>query len=1099
MKKAILFFVFIVTQLSLFGQEICDNAVDDDGDTFIDLNDTDCDCEGFLGDIETLIPNHSFEDRTCCPSGFSQLYCADAWDQASGATSDYFNLCNFDAYSGGLPPALPLPGEPGGEGFAGFIISGDAPYLEYIGTEALLSPLIAGTSYALSIYTAYSYGDLEFELSLFGTPNVGDLPWAGAACPTGVGSWELLASQEVTYTPDGEWQEIILTFTPTVDMNAIAIGGPCDPITSFSYYYVDEITLLDFASFYGLEQTGGWCTGDLVLTGVTDTVGGTWQWYKDGIALLGETNESFEPIPYGEGEFSAVYRLSGYCKRVDYSSPEIFEVDFDVVTECILKTAEFTNLTIGDELEDISWNWDFGDGAISFELEPMHIYSTSGTYEVILTGISSDESCNDTLAISILVPPVPVVVVDFSGDCLSEWIGYDIGTVNNPINFNDGSFVAAPSVINEWLWDFGDGSTSTEENPTYAYSDAGIYDILLTVTTDAGCTNSILYENLYITALLPNFTLENDCLTEEFSFENTSTLVAPSIFDSWEWNYGDGTTGDTEDGAHTYTESGTYTVSLIAISTTGCRDTMEKILEVYPLPTADFEFIVDGISSEAGGTGGCYTSAVTFNDLSLIDLPSEIVSWAWDFGDGATSALENPTHLYSEEGTYTVNLTVTSNFGCESSIAFDVSMTNGLAYLSPDTTICQNGTATVAASSLDGSVYTYSWSIPGSDDSNEQVIEGLTDDYWVFVSATNAAGCMTPMDSIFINVLDPITLEISPFDTACIGDLSGATVTVSGGNGDFVFEWTANDVLLGADAPSISTNPTITTIYCVTVSDACETDPVSICTQTYVPPVPVFTSDTTEGCEPTEITFTDLTLGDPDLNISTWDINGETLEGNTVSYVFEEAGTYDVKLTVLSPEGCYTSTSVNGYITIHPLPEPNLYVTPNPTTYFNTLVAAVNISPNITSDFSWKMPGASPDQAESDSIVEIVYPELVSGNYTITLIETTEFGCVDSAQTQLIITNDQLIYAPNTFTPDGNSLNQTWGIFIEGIDIYDFHLTLFNRWGEMVWESYNPTGRWDGTYGGQAAQDGVYVWRIQAKDRENDKVYQFEGTVNVLR
>lgn len=1098
MKKALLFLVFLTTQFSLFGQEICDNALDDDGDGFIDLNDTDCDCEDFEGEIESLIPNPSFNDYTCCPTGMGNLACAVDWIQASGATTDYYNLCGLTAVSGGIAPEMPLPG---GDGYAGFYIN-SIGYIEFVGTSELESPLLAGNLYALNIYVAWGQGVTAMELSLFGSPNDADVPWVGYTCPMGIGDWELLGSQEVFYTDDGAWQEITILFSPSVDINAIAIGPPCyidPPEYGLNYYYVDEITLIDFITFSGFEQSGGWCSDDLLLTAPTDTLGGSWQWYKDGIALIGETSETFEPIPYGEGEFSAVYLLDGYCKKVDYSSPEIIDVDFEVVSGCFMSTAAFTNTSDGEELDDAVWIWSFGDGDFSYELDPAHLYSSSGMYEVILIGVSTDPSCNDTSVQSVYVAPFPEAAIDFPGTCMTYWAGHDVGTVDNPINFTDASIVDAPSVLTEWLWDFGDGSTSTEENPIYTYSSPGVYDIFLIVTSESGCTDTLYTTELYISELLPNFTLENDCLLEEFTFENTSTLVAPSVFDSWEWNYGDGTTGDTEDGVHTYTESGTYTVSLIAISETGCRDTMEKILEVYPLPSADFEFIVDGISSEAGGTGGCYTSAVTFNDLSLIDLPSEIVSWAWNFGDGATSALENPTHLYGEEGTYTVNLTVTSNFGCESSIAFDVIMTNGLAYLSPDTIICQNGTATVAASSLDGSVYTYSWSIPGSDGSADQVIEGLTDDYWVYVSAMNAAGCISPTDSILITVLDPITLEITANDTACIGDPSGATVTVSGGRGDHNYDWTANGLAMGDNTPVINTNPTLTTVYCVTVSDGCETDPVSICTQTYVPPVPAFTSYTTEGCEPTEISFTDITAGDPDLNESTWYINGETLLGNTVTYLFEEAGSYTIKLTVLSPDGCFTSNSINGYITIHPLPEPELYVTPNPTTYFNTLVTAVNISPNNTSSFAWSMPGASPDHAESDSIVVMVYPELVSGNYTITLIETTQFGCVDSTQTKLIITNDQIIYAPNTFTPDGNNYNQTWGIYIEGIDIYDFHLTLFNRWGEMVWESYNPTGRWDGTYGGQAAQDGVYVWRVQAKDRENDKVYQFEGTVNILR
>ena len=99
------------------------------------------------------------------------------------------------------------------------------------------------------------------------------------------------------------------------------------------------------------------------------------------------------------------------------------------------------------------------------------------------------------------------------------------------------------------------------------------------------------------------------------------------------------------------------------------------------------------------------------------------------------------------------------------------------------------------------------------------------------------------------------------------------------------------------------------------------------------------------------------------------------------------------------------------------------------------------------------------------------------------------------------IINDVTIFAPNVFTPDGNTFNETWGISINGIDIYEFELTIYNRYGEIVFQSFNPEGRWDGTYGnsGNIVQDGTYPWIVTAKDAIDDNRYEFKGFVSVLK
>ena len=259
MRLVKLLILGLITSFSLNGltQEICDNGIDDDGDGLIDLNDEeDCECVSIIG--ESLIPNPSFEDTLCCPDRPGMLSCADTWIQASFATSDFYHSCTdeLDIFP---DPMYPLPG--GGEGYVGFYSYGTGlvflEYGEYVGT-CIDSPMLAGETYVLNLWTAYSLGSDELDLSIFGTPNCFDLPWDGGVCPEGIGDWELLDNVLVEYEIDGTWQEVTLVFTPTVDIYAIAIGGSCDPEIGLNYYYIDELILVDSVALFFITESGGW-------------------------------------------------------------------------------------------------------------------------------------------------------------------------------------------------------------------------------------------------------------------------------------------------------------------------------------------------------------------------------------------------------------------------------------------------------------------------------------------------------------------------------------------------------------------------------------------------------------------------------------------------------------------------------------------------------------------------------------------------------------------------------------------------------------------------------------------------------------------------
>jgi gliding motility-associated-like protein len=431
-----------------------------------------------------------------------------------------------------------------------------------------------------------------------------------------------------------------------------------------------------------------------------------------------------------------------------------------------------------------------------------------------------------------------------------------------------------------------------------------------------------------------------------------------------------------------------------------------------------------------------------------------------------------------------------------------------MSLVSSDTTICQNGTATLVAVGQNapvGGTYTYTWSA-GTSTTNTNVITPTPagTDMSVDVFATTDLGCVSDVVTLNITHHDPITLTITANDSICPGFDAQQTVSVSGGYvpgfGSYNYDWTANGAATADNGDEIDINPTANTTYCVTVTDGCETTPVNICTDVIMRnvPNPLFTSDLTWGCNPTDITFTNAT--DPiDSDSITWLINGTYYyNDDPLVIAFNEVGTYDVWLEVYSEYGCFSSINAADYIEIHDVPEALFYVNPNPTTIFDTGVEMNNVTPGLGNTFQWSFPGGSPSSSNLES-PSVYYPEGVVGDYPVDLTVTNQWGCADSVSSAVNVVSDVLIYAPSIFTPDGDEFNESWRVYIDGIDIYDYHLTMFNRWGEPVWESYNQIAEWKGNYGPVGVEDGTFVWLIECKEISTDKKYEFRGHVTVLK
>lgn len=314
-------------------QEICSNAIDDDNDGLIDLNDPDCGCSNYP--LTSLLPNPSFEENIGCPNNFTEFNFAIPWVQATEATTDYINNCGF------IPAAVTdagLQNFPNGNGIAGtFFIHN---WKECMGMN-LTTPLTSGTSYQLTFNIATTvmndFGFLSTEnfvpqygpvnMTIYGSTNGSGMPLATLIGPSVFDSnWVVIG--QATYTPQSAWGQITIQFTPTFNVNALIIGSPPELPPSYpslyengSYPYIlyDNLRLNKSEEFgVNITQNGTFCYDTIVLT-ATPTVpvsaNATYQWYLNGIAILGANTTTYQ-LPNSIdslGNYSVMLTDNGNC------------------------------------------------------------------------------------------------------------------------------------------------------------------------------------------------------------------------------------------------------------------------------------------------------------------------------------------------------------------------------------------------------------------------------------------------------------------------------------------------------------------------------------------------------------------------------------------------------------------------------------------------------------------------------------------------------------------------------------------------------------------------------------------------------------------
>ncbi len=673
MKKVIgilfLFSLFLFPS-QLFSQEICNNGIDDDADLLIDLNDTaDCACSGISGGgggpIPSLIPNPSFEAMNCCPTSYSQVNCATDWIQASTPTSDYMNTCGIvfqAATAAGLQPF------PDGNGIIGTIFS--PGWQEAVGS-CLISPMLAGTSYTIQFDIASTPidgngnqcngGVIDFgpiDITLFGSPNCNELPFSGVGCPIGYSGWDVLGV--VNYSPVSSWGVVSITFTPSVNINAIVIGSPCTlpadyqapPSGCYPYFYYDNLIMNNSGLFNGMsiDPSGGLCTNDLILEADLDTTGGTWQWYDEGVAIIGQTDSILNVSTNGSGggNYSAVYFIGTECIQGDYlvTNPDYPVASFTNTTDCLGSTTDFTNTSTIASGSITNNDWDFDDGNNSTTASPSNTFASAGNYQVQLI-VTSNQGCKDTILQSVTVNPNPTADFTFTGVCNGEITP-----------FTDNSSAPAPLTISSWNWNIN-GSPYATQNPSVTFPSSGVYSAQLIVTNSAGCDDTITQTVTVNPNPTAAFTHVFHCLGSTTLFSDNSSVSNPQSINQWQWDI-DGNTVTTQNGSYVFPNDTTYPVTLTVTTNLGCTDNVTLPVTILQVPDADFSYI-----------SNCDGNPIQFVDETSITAPDSIATYTWIInGDTITSS--DPLYPFQIEQTYTATLIVVAQNGCTDTIAKNV-------------------------------------------------------------------------------------------------------------------------------------------------------------------------------------------------------------------------------------------------------------------------------------------------------------------------------------------------------------------------------------------------------------------------------------------
>lgn len=548
-----------------------------------------------------------------------------------------------------------------------------------------------------------------------------------------------------------------------------------------------------------------------------------------------------------------------------------------------------------------SYQWDFGNGGTSTLKNPSAIYFSPGAYTVSLTVTNAANQTNTktkTAYVVVYDPPV----ADFSVDKTS-------GCSPTNIKFTDRSVTPPGTVVTSWKWDFGDGGSSTSQNPSYSYKSPGTYSVTLSITNDKGCTKLVTKAN-YIDV--------SDGVYANFNYIDPNVCSAPATFNftnnssgpgtlNYKWDLGNGNKPTTTNASTVYSKNGTYRVSLVVLSSQGCVDSSEVVIEIGKVIT---DFIVPSAI--------CPKTPVQF----LNNGNPRPISSTWRFSNGTTDTLKNGITTFKNPGNYSVTLINKYNV-CTDSLTKNITVVNGpvINFSSLDTGKCQAPFLVNFNNSSNAVSYVWDFGDSTSSTDANPLHNYLNNgDYTVTLIGTTANGCRDTLTKpANIKIRRPvISFPNLPIED-CIPSTQILKANIQSADPITSYKWDFGD---GQSSTSIEPSHTYAVQGAYTVSLTITTK--GGCTETLslpqavtvgTKPIADFSAVTTNACADPGIQFINLSKGG---NKYSWDFSdGSSDFAFAPKHVFLDTGWIDVTLVVFN-SGCQDKITKNKFVYIRP-------------------------------------------------------------------------------------------------------------------------------------------------------------------------------------
>lgn len=740
-------------------------------------------------------------------------------------------------------------------------------------------------------------------------------------------------------------------------------------------------------------------------------------------------------------------------------------VDFTIndSTQCVNgNTFAYTNATTvkGGTL---SYVWDLGNGFTSTATDTTIIYNNYGVYAPTLF-TTTDFGCKDTLVkySRVYAKPTPLFAANDSDQCLEG----NLFDINNQSTIAEGT--------NTYVWYWGNGDTASAEQPDYSYPADTIYTIKLVVTSNFDCKDST--EKQIVVYPQPNVAfIINDsgqCINDNlFDFTNASTVTYGSL--SYLWDFGDGRNSTQKDTAVVYSADITFRPVLRATTNFGCTDTLGKYILVHSKPNPAFA---------TNDTDQCVNDNIfRFTNTSAIN--KGIMTYNWNFGNDSTDTATSPVLTYTFDTTYTVRLLATSDFNCVDSISKQM-----LVFPKPqpsftvnDTDQCinTNSFSFTNNSTIKYGTLTHAWDFGNSDNStdiNPTYTYPVQGTYTVELVVKSNNDCFDTATGISILYPKPNpNFTINDSDQCLKTQNFVFTNTSTIDSGTYTNRWEFSDGTVFTDSTNVTrtfNNPITYNAELILTSNQNCKDSIKKGIIVYPHPNPDFTGLKLVYCSDDPLL--------PLIPIVPGGIfDGKNMQNDTFVPIL--SGDDTVKY-IVAVNGCFSDTSK--YTQVFGLP--NLGIGPDTTLCREEFVKFDISSPNST--YLWSTGSTSP-------AIRITQP----GTYTANL-----FNICDTLTSTVVVTYrdyDCNFFFPNAFTPNGDGLNDIFLPYFED-DVIGMELNIFNRWGEIIFTSKDLTQGWNGTYKGEAVQDGVYMWNVVLIiDESGDNLYKHSsgGQVHLIR